>query len=390
MNTKILTTEQLKAILGEIFFNKQSKVTKIADESVNNAIFFANSRLAQIAMKEIALIESNVFPQYASGSQLDYAGALFASLPRFGGSQSSTYILVVGAAGTYYPQASTTFTGTHGITFVLVSDFTIDANGFGYAKITSLDSGAKANVDPNTLTIVSPEPTGHIGCTNEFAAIYGRDKEIDEDYRARIKAHNNSVAQKTLSYLLEIFQMFNNDILLIRNLGRDESNVLQIGILMQNGASLTNLQLSTLLTQVQDYFALSDLNAQGSVVDVALQNITWCAVGGTSPGVDFHVSLISGYDVDTVRKNIQINLSRFLDPRNWTSQNTIQWTDLLQIVTQTEGVTFVPDIYFLPGTDVIIPTNQFPRITRFVMRDLNGNILSDNAGVITPVFYPNN
>lgn len=390
MNTKILTTEQLKSIFGEIFFNKQSKVTKIADESVNNALIFANSRLAQIAMKEIALIESNVFPQYASATQLDYAGALFASLSRFGASQSSTYILVVGAPGTYYAQASTTFTGTHGITFTLVSDFIIDANGFGYAKITSLDSGAKSNVDPNTLTIVSPEPTGHIGCTNEFIAVGGRDIESDEDYRARIKSHNNIVAQKTMAYLLSIFQMFNNDILLCRNLGRDEQNNLQIGVLLQNGASLPNLQLSTLLTQVQDYFALSDLNNQGIVVGVVLENITWFAVGGVSPGIDFRVSLSSNYDVDTVRKNIQINLSHFLDPRNWTSQSTIQWTDLLRIVEQTEGVSFVPDAYFNPSADVQIPANQFPRITRFVMRDLNGNILSDNAGTITPVFYPNN
>jgi hypothetical protein len=390
MNTKILTTESLKAIWGEIFFNKQTKVTKITDESVNNAMCFADARLAQIALKEIALIESNVFPQYASGTQLDYAGDLFSSITRYGASGSSTYLLIVGDSGTTYVQSNTTFTGNHGIVFTLVEDFTIDDNGFGYAKVSSSDTGVKTNVDPNSITIVSPEPTGHIGVTNEFAAIYGRDVESDEDFRSRIKSHLNIQAQKTLSYLLEICRLFNTDILLLQNLGFDESGVLQIGILTQNGTDLTQPELDSLLDSVKDYFALSDLNNQGEVVGVKLLNITYFSVGGDTTGVDFRVSLLSNYDVDTVRKNIQINMSRFLDPRNWVSTNSIQWTDLLRIAKETEGVKFVPDNYFYPSTDQSIPVNNFPRILRFVMRDLNGNIISDNAGVITPVFYPNN
>ena len=287
MNTTILTIEQLKGIWGEIFFNKQSKVTKITDESVVNAESFADSRLAQIALKEIALIESNVFPQFASGSQLDISGNLFSSIARYTASISSTYVLVIATPGTIYPYSSTTFTGNHGIVFTLIEDFTVDSNGFGYAKVVSTDIGVKANIDPNTVTIVSPEPVGHIGVTNTFMATGGRDAESDEDFRSRIKSHLNIQAQKTLAYLLEIFRLFNQDILLLQNLGFDENGVLQIGILTQNGTDLTTPQLEALLANVKDYFALSDLNNQGEVVGVALQNTTYYIVGGITIGVDF-------------------------------------------------------------------------------------------------------
>lgn len=390
MNTKILTVENIKAIWGEIFFNKQSKVTKITDESVLNANAFADSRLAQIDLKEIALIESNVFPQYASGTQLDYAGNLFASISRYGASGSSTYLLVIGEPGTFYPQVSTVFTGNHGINFTLVADLTIDDNGFGYGKVSSTDTGIKTNVDPNTITIVSPEPVGHIGVTNEFAAIGGRDSESDEDFRSRIKSHSNLQAQKTLAYLLEAVRLFNSDVLLLQNLGYDELGVLQIGILMQNGTDLTQNELNALLDDVKDYFALSDLNNQGEVAGVKFLNTTYYQIGGETVGVDFRVSLYNNYNPDTVRKNIQINMSRYLDPRSWVYNKNIQWTDLLRIAKETEGVKFIPDNYFYPNTDQDVPLTQFPRIIKFIMRDMDGNIVSDNAGVITPVFYPNN
>ena len=390
MITKLLTIEELKAIKGEIFFNKQSIVTKITDESVLNADLFADSRLAQIILKEIALNEATIFPDYATETSLDNAGTLFASLTRGGQSQSSTNLLVIADSGTFYPQSTTIFTGISGVNFQLISDLTIGDNGYGYAEVKSIDTGISANVLANTITTVSPEPIGHKAVTNEFMAIGGSDLELDEDYRNRIKSHPNIVAQKTFAYITEIARLFDSNILFLQNLGFDNSNIFNIGVMTKNMASLTANELSTLLDNIAPYLSISDINKQGNTLNIALSNALQFSLGGETTGVDFRMQLMNNYDPDIVRKNIQIGMSRFLDPRKWVSATNILWTDLLRIATETSGVKYIPDKYFYPGADIVIPSNQFPRIKRFVMRDLYGNIISDNNSVLSPVFYPYN
>ena len=49
---------------------------------------------------------------------------------------------------------------------------------------------------------------------------------------------------------------------------------------------------------------------------------------------------------------------------------------------------YCPDEYFYPRMDEQVLVSKLPRVKKFVMRDLNGNIISDNAGVLSPVFYP--
>jgi hypothetical protein len=388
MITRQLTIETLKSIWGEIFFNKQSTVTKITDESVLNANAFADSRLAQIILKEIALNEATIFPDYATETNLDNAGMLFASLERNSECQSSTTLLVIAASGTVYPASTTIFSSKSGIQFTLVDTLTIGDNGYGYAPVTSIDTGLRANVLANTITIVSPEPTGHTAVTNEFMATGGSDDEIDEDFRARIKSHPNIVAQKTFAYIQEIARIYNTDILLLQNLGFDNDNVFNIGVLTRNMTDLTTGEQSALLDDISPYLAMSDINKQGDTLNIKLSNAVKFSVGGESVGLDFRVQLYDNYDSDIVRKNIQIGISRFLDPRKWVSGGIILWTDLLRIATETSGVKYIPDKFFYPQVDIIIPTNQFPRIKIFVMRDLDGNPISDNAGVLSDVFYP--
>lgn len=38
------------------------------------------------------------------------------------------------------------------------------------------------------------------------------------------------------------------------------------------------------------------------------------------------------YDVATVRQNIQVNLTKYLDFRFWTPGDVVEWDDLLDIV----------------------------------------------------------
>lgn len=390
MITKIYTVEQLKSLVAELFYNKTTKVTAASDESVINAIFYGIGKVGQKAMKDIALVESHTFPQYAYGTNLDDAAARFGAPARQGASGSSTYLLLRAAVGTLYEAVTNTFSGENGVTFELTEDFTIGTEGYGYAKVRSTSVGQSTNVNANTILKVNPIPTGHLGVTNEYAAIGGRDAESDSDFRLRIIQHPNIMAQKTLTYLTEVLRLSNEDVLRVLNYGTTEDAKLTLAVVLQNGADLTVSELSTLLDYLEPYLSLSDLSPNGDSTGVVLVNPTWFAIGGedvTDSGIDFRVQILDNYDVSEVRKSIQIAISNYIDFRYYDWTSVISWTDLLEIVKSVAGVRYVPDTYFLPHSDITVPFGQMPRVKKFRMRDLDGTIIFESADLVS-VFYP--
>jgi hypothetical protein len=386
MITKIYTIEKLKSLIMELFYNKTTRVTSASDESVINASFFGAAKVGQKAMKDISLVESHIFPQYAYGVNLDNAAALFGAPVRNGASGSSTYLLIRADAGTIYVATTNIFSGENGIDFELTEDFTISTVGYGYAKVRSTSVGAVTNVNANTLLKVNPISSGHIGVTNEYAATGGRDVESDDDYRLRIIEHPNIIAQKTLTFLAEIFRTINEDVLRVLNYGIDVDAKLTLAVVLQNGADLTTSELANLLDSTKEYLSLADLSPSGDVTGIKLINPIWYGIGGNT-GIDFRVQIYDGVDVNEVIKTIQINLSNYIDFRYFDWSTSIQYSDLLAIIKGTTGVRFVPDAYFLPNYDITVPLGQLPRIQKFRVRDLNGNIILANTDLI-PIFYP--
>ena len=394
MITKPLTLSKLKQLWLELFINKTDKVSDISDNSVLNATAYGVAKVAQKALKDISVVESQIMPDSASGTDLDNAATLFSSISRKTASQSSTYLRIVADEGTFYDKTSVTFTNYNGIVFIPEEDLTIDENGYGYLKVRSQDSGLKTNVDPNSIVTISNEPTGHISVTNEYIPQGGIDNESDELFRQRIKKHTNIVARYTEDYYAQIFQQFNEDILKVLTLGVDNDGKKTIGIVTQNGISLSESELSELLDNATPYFSIQDINRFGNTIGIKLVNVGWYYVGDptgddSGTGIDFRVQLWSNYDSDEVRKNIQINITKYLDFRYWEKGKKIEWDDLLEIVKNTEGVRYVADAYFRPNVDEQVPVTKLPRVKKFIMRDLSGNIISDNQGVLSPIFYPN-
>jgi len=390
MITKIYSIERLKSLIAELFYNKTTKVTAASDESVINALFYGIAKVGQKAMKDIALVESHLFPQYAYGDYLDTVASLFGVPERLGASGSSTYLLIRAEEGTTYEAATHVFSGENGVDFELTEDVTVGSAGFVYAKVRSTSTGAVTNVAANTITKVSPEPTGHIAVTNEFMAIGGRDEESDDDFRLRIIEHPNIVAQKTLTYLAIIMRTVNEDVLRVLNYGIDDDAKLTLAVVLQNGADLTDSELDELLDSISPYLALSDLASNGLDTGVKLINPVWYAIGGDEDedlGIDFRCSLYDNYDAAEVRKNIEIAISRYVDFRYWDWSRQIEWDDLLQIVKGVPGVKYVPDYYFYPHADLTVPQGQLPRVKKFKMRDLDGNILFEDEDLVS-VFYP--
>lgn len=380
------TITNLKNLFIEMFLDKTAKVSNVADGSVVNATAFGVAKVAQKAMKDIAIKEAQIFPDTATGVYLDKAAALHGVSPRKGALGSSTYIRVSANPGTVY-DTSVTFVNKNGIRFQVDEALTVGESGYGYVKVRSINAGYSTNVPPNSITNVSPQPQGHIECTNEYYAIGGRDSEDDETFRIRIKNNLNILSKNTIEYWTQTLSNIDDRVLKVMSAGLDEKGIYNLYVVSQNGIFFTEEELDTLLESAQGYFGISELNIEGKVVGIGIKNIDWFYVG-SERGLDFRVQLQPDYDVSTVRQNIQVNLTKYLDFRFWTPGKIVEWDDLLDIVKKTDGVKYVPDEYFFPYYDQQVPANQLPRIRGFVMRDQDGNILYDSDGNLSPLFYP--
>lgn len=380
------TITNLKNLFIEMFLDKTVKVSNVADGSVVNATAFGVAKVAQKAMKDIAIKEAQIFPDTATGAYLDKAAALYGVSPRKGALGSSTYIRVSADPGTVY-DTSVTFVNKNGIRFQVDEALTVGESGYGYVKVRSVNAGYSTNVPPNSITNVSPQPQGHIECTNEYYAIGGRDSEDDETFRIRIKNNLNILSKNTIEYWTQTLSNIDDRVLKVMSAGLDEKGVYNLYIVSQNGIFFTEEELDTLLESAQGYFGISELNIEGKAVGIGIKNIDWFYVG-SERGLDFRVQLQPDYDVATVRQNIQINLTKYLDFRFWTPGKIVEWDDLLDIVKKTDGVKYVPDEYFFPYYDQQVPANQLPRIRGFVMRDQDGNVLYDSDSNLSPLFYP--
>ena len=380
------TITNLKNLFIEMFLDKTAKVSNVADGSVVNATAFGVAKVAQKAMKDIAIKEAQIFPDTATGVYLDKAAALYGVSPRKGALGSSTYIRVSADPGTVY-DTTVTFVSKNGIRFQVDESLTVGESGYGYVKVRSVNAGYTTNVAPNSITNVNPRPQGHIECTNEYYAIGGRDSEDDETFRIRIKNNLNVLSKNTVEYWTQVLNGIDDRVLKVMAAGLNEQGIYNLYIVSQNGIFFTEDELGTLLEQVQGYFSLSDLNIEGKAVGISLKNIDWFYVG-SERGLDFRVQLQPDYDVATVRQNIQVNLTKYLDFRFWTPGDVVEWDDLLDIVKKTEGVKYVPDEHFFPYYDQQVPANQLPRIKGFIMRNQDGDILYDSDSNLSPLFYP--
>lgn len=380
------TITNLKNLFIEMFLDKTAKVSNVADGSVVNATAFGVAKVAQKAMKDIAIKEAQIFPDTATGVYLDKAAALYGVSPRKGALGSSTYIRVSANPGTVY-DTSVTFVNKNGIRFQVDEALTVGESGYGYVKVRSINAGYSTNVPPNSITNVSPQPQGHIECTNEYYAIGGRDSEDDETFRIRIKNNLNILSKNTIEYWTQTLSNIDDRVLKVMSAGLDEKGIYNLYVVSQNGIFFTEEELDTLLESAQGYFGISELNIEGKAVGIGIKNIDWFYVG-SERGLDFRVQLQPDYDVSTVRQNIQVNLTKYLDFRFWTPGKIVEWDDLLDIVKKTDGVKYVPDEYFFPYYDQQVPANQLPRIRGFVMRDQDGNILYDSDSNLSPLFYP--
>jgi hypothetical protein len=176
----------------------------------------------------------------------------------------------------------------------------------------------------------------------------------------------------------------NKKVLRVHKGGIDADGKLCLTVVSVNGQDFLQSEFNEMLSQSEEFLNLSEILRPTSGYALKLQNVNWLPID-----VDFRVDVDESYDIDMVRRNIQIALSKLFDYRYWNIGERVEWENLLFAVQKADGVRYVPDAYFYPQADMIVDKYRLPRIKGFVMRDINGNVISDNYGVLADFYYPN-
>jgi hypothetical protein len=384
MITKITSIQELKQMFLEIFLNKTDKINDVGNDSVLNGIAYGAAKIGQKCLVNQAIVEGHIFPDTAYGTYLDKLAIIRGVSSRFGATSSTTYIRLIGDAGTTYLATECSFISTSGITFSLEEDVVIGVNGYSYAKVRCDQTGSITNVDPLSINKISSIPTGHIACTNEYRATGGSDNENDDLFRQRIKDSINQLSRTTMSYIEQVFMKINNNVLRVYKGGIDSEGKLNLIVVSVNGQDFSDDEFNLILSNSEEYLSLTELLRTPTDYALKLNNVKWLTVD-----IDFRVDIDPSYDQDKVRREIQIQMSKLFDYRFWKYGDKVEWDNLLFIAKQVDGVRYVPDTHFYPQADVNVPKYTLPRIRGFVLRDLNGNIIEDNNGILSQFYYPN-
>lgn len=384
MITKIVPVQELKQIFLEILLNKTDKVNDVSAESVLNGIAFGCAKVGQKCLVNQSVVEGHLFPDTAYGSYLDELAAIRGIAPRFGAAPSTTYVRFIGEEGTFYDSAELILYATTGVSFTLEEDVTIGANGYAYAKVRATSDGANTNVDPLSINRMNIVPQGHLSVTNEYRASGGRDYEDDELFRQRIKDSVNQLSRNTMSYLEQVFMKINDRVLRLHKGGMTADGKMNLIVVSVNGQDFTQQEFDEILSRSEEFLPLNELLRENTDFALSLQNVDWLPID-----VEFRVDIDPAYDQAIVRRNIAIQMNKLFDYRFWNYGDKVEWENLLYAAKNVEGVRYVPDTHFYPSSDINVPRYRLPRIRGFILRDLDGDVIEDNGGLMSDVYYPN-
>lgn len=353
---------------------------------MNSGIAGAIAKVAGKAEKDIVIALSELFPDLAYDSILDRAAKNFGFVTRLTGRAATTYVRVVGTPGTTYTPGIHTFPSNTGITFNVQTETVIGTAGFAYVPVVAAATGSRTNVDALTISQVTPQPAGHVYCINEYKALNGADVEDDDSFRARIKDGGSLLSKTTLGTIQALAIITNPKVLKAYNYGSNRAGKRVIALSTQNGEALNNTELNQLKIAVSPYLALTDSKWHGTeYIGIEFVNINYQYVD-----ISFRALLDDSVNPDDIRRDIQLAIAKYLDFRSFDPiKMKVEWDNLLEIVKRTSGVKYVPDQFFYPRIDIAVNTYKLPRLRGFMMLDMNGNVISNLTGTLSPVYYPN-
>lgn len=383
METKINTIEETKELFLQMLINKSDgKISKVSENSVVDAIAYGIAKICQKEMKDSALIESELFPEYAYDEFLDKVVERSGVVRRQSKQGSSVFVRIIAKPGTQYVAKDCLFSSSTGFLFKLEQDVVVDSTEVMYVELKSLDVGKETNVPAESITQINNPPVGHIACVNEIAATGGLDKESDADLLNRLLQNFNNFSLDTISKMKGIAMNYFPLILDIRKIAIIDG-VPQFGIVTVNGTDLSSSDLLNLRSLVSRYVSLSDfqtttLNSQPVINFVNLEpqyiDLDFRVDFGTTELVDF-------------KRLVQLKVTKFLDYNEWKDKKKIEWENFYYIVRDISGVKSLPEQFFVPRVDIEFSQQNYPRLRGLIIRNLKGNVLF-SASTKFNVYYP--
>lgn len=381
------TSNEKSNLFIETLLNYTDKVSKVSPNSTLSGIGQGIGKISMKTEKDLIVSISQLFPDNSFDTVLDECARNYGVGPRLGSLGSSTYVRLTGVPGTNYQSTGTTLTSTSGVVFSLQNDVTLGSEGFAYVKVVSTTQGNSTNVEPLSITRISPQPPGHQSVVNEYMSEGGRDQESDEIFRKRIKESFNLFATGTLKKIELIFSIINPKVLKVYNRGRQMDGKVTVGVSTQDGSLLSQSEIDSLKELSAPYLNLSDLQSygRGGYRGVNIENQE-----DFTFDVSFRCIPELGYNIDEVRRQIQVSISKKYDFRTFNPFNDkIEWDDILDIVKRNPGIKYTYDSDFVPRADISVPWDKVPRLRSFLILDKNGAVLSNSGSSLSPVYYPN-
>lgn len=368
MIIKLKTIEELKKDFLVAFRNNSGdKVTKISPTSIINGFAYGTSKIVQKINSDAALLETKLFPEYASGSYLEDISNREGYPVRGSASKSSVILLFKGENGTVYP-LGTQVKSASGVIVETKLELTLGLNKFGYVLAESTLTGSDQNIENNTLNIlVSTAPAGHISVTNTVRASGGTDVESDYNYKKRILNSNNILGKNTVAFYEALIRYVNSDVLRVTNeISNRVDNRFNLLLVKNSGADFTTQELTDIKNEIMQYVPLSDYGDETFIIS----NLEYTYFDMYVP-----LKLKSGYILENVLTQMQININNYIDLNKWEFGDNVLWEYLLSICLNTEGIKEIDEANFIPMKDIEVTNSSLPRLRNFSVK----NLLTDDV-----------
>lgn len=397
MITKPLTIERLKRIATETFYNKNNKVTKAGKGSVIDAILYVCAKLAQKIMANIATLEVFLFPEFATGKNLDDVGALRGVGFRSGSSSSYVWVTIVAKYSSDYPfesgvidgvviDSSFVFHDSNGNDFIYPDGtITILDGSYDMIKLKSVNEGSKSNVNAYSINYVRQDTANGnttkkniLSITNETPAFGGMDSQSDDLFRSRIKKSLGSFSLSTIEKVYNYLWSVDDSVVKVNYQREIEGDVIYVASESASSFDEPTLEKFRFVAQKFTPFGgqvpkFKNYYRQTFQIYIRLKK-----------NEDYE----SGFVFNELSKNIADSIEWEKD-----SFKKIEWDNLLQATKDTIGVDYVDDKYFLLAPyggqpidlsnyelfrkDIEMEENIIPHIVNISVKDLNGNDIKD-------------
>lgn len=159
--------------------------------------------ISYLAAKQYELAEDvyhSGHPSEAEGVQLDYLTGFFNTSRN--PEQYAEDVVEIEGTPNFTIDAGTRYETEAGVEFAIKTDLTLDSLGKGTVEVVALTPGITGNVDPGTITVQSEPSADVFNVTNINGATGGRDKETDEELRARLIDSSSNIGSGTVSAIL--------------------------------------------------------------------------------------------------------------------------------------------------------------------------------------------